>query len=130
MSVKLTPIQLDANTIIYVEVAEDIEVTDLPVTLAPTNEDEEEIAPTDKGMKEDFQKHLSDLQSTIFTYTTYALEALKRVDVANISKATLEFGVEMGGEAGIPYVTKGTVKSNLKIQVECTFDNKGTVKSM
>ncbi|WP_287256237.1 CU044_2847 family protein [Moorena sp. SIO4E2] len=27
--------------------------------------------------------------------------------------------MELGGEAGIPYVTKGTAKSNLKITVEC-----------
>jgi hypothetical protein len=33
----------------------------------------------------------------------------------------LEFGVELGGEAGVPYVTKGTAKSNMKITVECSF---------
>jgi len=55
------------------------------------------------------------------TYTSYTLAAFKKVAVANISKVTLEFGVEIGGEVGIPYITKGTTKSNLKIQVECTF---------
>ncbi|HEY9605328.1 MAG TPA: CU044_2847 family protein [Allocoleopsis sp.] len=41
--------------------------------------------------------------------------------IANVDKVTLEFGIELGGEAGVPYVTKGTAKSNLKITVECSF---------
>lgn len=128
MPVKLTPIQLDSNTIIYIEVSEDVEVADVPLSPAPIPpapivDDEAEVSPTDKGLKEDFQKQIYDLQSTIFAYTTYALSALKRVNVAKISKVTLEFGVEMGGEAGIPYVTKGTVKSNLKIQVESNLSD-------
>jgi hypothetical protein len=41
--------------------------------------------------------------------------------MANVDKVTLEFGIEIGGETGIPYVTKGTAKSNLKMQVECSF---------
>lgn len=126
MPVKLTPIQLNQDTTIYVEVSEDVEVTDAPLANAPlavAPDDEDEVSPTDKGVKEDLQKQISDLQSTIFAYTTYALAALKRVNVAKINKVTLEFGVEMGGEAGIPYVTKGTVKSNLKIQVESNFSD-------
>lgn len=43
------------------------------------------------------------------------------VAIANVDKVTLEFGIELGGEAGVPYVTKGTAKSNLKITVECSF---------
>jgi hypothetical protein len=31
------------------------------------------------------------------------------------------FGIEVGGEAGIPYITKGTAKSNLNIPVKCSF---------
>lgn len=127
MPVKLTPIQLDRNTIIYVEVAEDVEVSNhLSAFTTPSEDDEEEEAAITKGLKEDFQKHIYDLQSTILIYTNYTLAAFKKVAVANatINKVTLEFGVEMGGEVGIPYITKGTTKSNLKIQVECTFDDK------
>jgi hypothetical protein len=32
----------------------------------------------------------------------------------------------MGGEAGVPYVTKGTAKSNMKITVECSFPKENT----
>jgi hypothetical protein len=38
----------------------------------------------------------------------------------------IEFGIEVGGEAGVPYVTKGTAKSNLKITVECSFPKPNT----
>jgi hypothetical protein len=58
---------------------------------------------------------------TIRAYTTSTLNAFKNIAIADINKVTLEFGVEVGGEAGVPYVTKGTAKSNLKITVECSF---------
>jgi hypothetical protein len=52
------------------------------------------------------------------------LNAFKKVAIANVDKVTLEFGIEIGGEAGVPYVTKGSAKSNLKITVECSFPDK------
>jgi hypothetical protein len=126
MTVKLTPIQLDENTVIYIEATEDIDAPEA-LTTAPVSQDdeEEEEAAASKGVKEvkaEFQKQIHDLQKTIFSYTTYTLAAFKQVAVAKIDKVTLEFGVEIGGETGIPYVTKGTAKSNLKIQVECSFN--------
>jgi len=120
MSVKLKPNYLDDNTVIYIEATEEVEVS-------PTNEpqnssnDPDKVPISTKGVKEDFQKHIQDFQSTIFTYTSYTLAAFKKVAVADINKVTLEFGLEIGGEAGVPYITKGTVKSNLKVTVECNF---------
>lgn len=118
MTVKLIPIRLDENTVIYIEATESVDAPDQVVIIS--GDDEEESAAS-KGIKEDAQKHFQDLQSTILTYTSYTLAAFKKVAVANIDKVTLEFGVEIGGEVGIPYITKGTAKSNLKIQVECSF---------
>jgi len=43
------------------------------------------------------------------------------VTTANVDKVTLEFGIKVAGEMGVPYVTKGTAESNLKITVECSF---------
>jgi len=40
---------------------------------------------------------------------------------ADVEKVTLQFGIQIGGEAGVPYVTKGTAESNLTITVECSF---------
>jgi hypothetical protein len=49
------------------------------------------------------------------------LNAFKQIGTANIDKVTLEFGIKVGAEAGIAFITKGTAESNLKITVECSF---------
>jgi PIN domain nuclease of toxin-antitoxin system len=120
---KLTPIQLDENTIIYVEATEDV---DVPIVSTEELAEEEEEALVDKGMnpQQIRQKMMQDflsIQNTIRAYTIYTLNAFKQIPIANVNKVTLEFGIEMGGEAGVPYVTKGTAKSNMKITVECSF---------
>ena len=122
MKTKLAPLFIDKDTVVYIEITEEVEATG-GVTILSTPEvgEEEEEAANEKGLREDFQKHIQDLQSTIFAYTNYSLAAFKKVAMANVDKVTLEFGIEIGGETGIPYVTKGTAKSNLKIQVECSF---------
>jgi hypothetical protein len=121
---KLKPIQLDDNTIIYIEVTEDVDVL-------KANEgepdDSQETKPVKRGLKApaEIQKQVLEnfapISSTIRAYTVYTLNAFKKVAIANVDKVTLEFGIEIGGEAGVPYVTKGTAKSNLKITVECSF---------
>ncbi|NER93514.1 MAG: hypothetical protein F6J86_06705 [Symploca sp. SIO1B1] len=123
MKTKLAPLFIDKDTVVYIEITEDVEATDGVTVLSTSelDEEEEEEAANEKGLKENFQKHIKDLQSTIFAYTNYSLAAFKKVAMANVDKVTLEFGIEIGGETGIPYVTKGTTKSNLKIQVECSF---------
>lgn len=127
MKTKLAPLFIDKDTVVYIEVTEEVEEIDrttVSSTVSSTSEVDEEEEPADKkGLKEDFEKHIKDLQSTIFAYTNYSLAAFKKVALANVDKVTLEFGIEIGGEAGIPYITKGTAKSNLKIQVECSFTN-------
>lgn len=116
---QLTPIRLDDGTVIFMEATEDVNA---PPILEPT----EEEALIDKGgmnvaqMGQNFQA----IESTIRAYTNYTLNAFKQVASANVDKVTLEFGIKVGGEAGVPYVTKGTAESNLKITVECSFPEK------
>ncbi|EDX70632.1 hypothetical protein MC7420_6557 [Coleofasciculus chthonoplastes PCC 7420] len=124
---QLIPIQLDDQTIIYIEATEDVDIPD--ITTEPEDEDEEEdgeeptvpktleVAKAQKQMVQNFRA----IQGTIRAYTIYTLSAFKKMAIANVNKVTLEFGIELGGEAGVPYVTKGTAKSNLKITVECSF---------
>ncbi|WP_016952362.1 CU044_2847 family protein [Anabaena sp. PCC 7108] len=128
---KLLPIELDSNTIIYIEANEDV---DSSLVSTEVSTEEEEEALTDKGMnpQEIRQKMIQNfqvIQGTIRAYTVYTLNAFKQIPIANVDKITLEFGIELGGEAGIPYVTKGTAKSNMKITVECSFpENKLEIK--
>ncbi|WP_446338522.1 CU044_2847 family protein [Coleofasciculus sp. G1-WW12-02] len=119
---QLIPIKLDNQTIIYIEATEDV---DIPAITTDEEEEEEEgavpkspqVAKAQKQMVQNFKA----IQGTIRAYTIYTLSAFKKMAIANVNKVTLEFGIELGGEAGVPYVTKGTAKSNLKITVECSF---------
>jgi Trypsin-co-occurring domain 1 len=127
---KLTPIQLDDNTIIYIEASEDVNV---PLIITAESAEEEEEALIHKGMSPDAMRkqmaqNFQAIQSTIRAYTVYSLNAFKQIPIsnANVDKVTLEFGIELGGEAGVPYVTKGTAKSNMKITVECSFPKENT----
>ncbi|BAZ19936.1 hypothetical protein NIES4073_08090 [Kalymmatonema gypsitolerans NIES-4073] len=122
---KLTPIQLDDNTIIYIEATDDVNV---PLVITEEPADEEEEALTYKGMspeavRKQMVQNFQIIQTTIRAYTVCSLNAFKQLPIPGVNKVTLEFGIELGGEAGIPYVTKGTAKSNLKVTVECSFSN-------
>jgi Trypsin-co-occurring domain 1 len=127
---KLTPIQFDDNTIIYIETTEDLDIPIISTKKAGESIREEEESLTSRGISEDLQKqtlqNFRAIQNTIYTYTTFTLGALKQIKNANISKVKLEFGIEIGGELGIPYITKGTAKSNLKINVECSLREEST----
>ena len=117
---KLTPIKLDDETVMYVEVTEDVDAPSVS-----TEEPPQERGRGDYGLSDDLQKQaiqsFQKIQTAIHAYTVYTLSAFKKIAIANVDKVTLEFGIELGGEAGVPYVTKGTAKSNLKITVECSF---------
>ncbi|MBD2207613.1 hypothetical protein H6G33_35370 [Calothrix sp. FACHB-1219] len=126
---KVIPIKLDDNTVIYIEATEDVNVP--VVNNAVLEEEEEEEALVDKGMspeqvRQKMMQNFLSIQNTIRTYTVYTLNAFKQIPIAEVNKVTLEFGIEMGGEAGVPYVTKGTAKSNMKITVECSFPKENT----
>jgi hypothetical protein len=43
-------------------------------------------------------------------------------DICSSKASEVDYSTYVGGKAGIPYVTQGTAKSNLKVKVECPFD--------
>lgn len=122
---QLVPVRLDDATIIYIEATEDVNVP--PVSEEEPADETEEAVSDKAGKIPDVQSQMLQnfqaVQGTIRAYTIYTLSAFKKMAIANVDKVTLEFGIELGGEAGVPYVTKGTAKSNLKITVECSFPN-------
>ncbi|NET10461.1 MAG: hypothetical protein F6K09_29535 [Merismopedia sp. SIO2A8] len=113
---KLAPVTLDNGAVIYVEIAEDAIAPDVPI-----QEDFGEESREEKGVVEDVQRSFQAMKGTIQSYTQYTLDAFRGVAAANVEKVTLEFGIKIAGEMGVPYVTKGTAESNLKITVECSF---------
>ncbi len=147
---QLVPIQLEDGTEIYVESTEEINVA--PDARPTNSEPEEMVRGGQKGgwpgssrgfnhMPEGgaSEQNSSDtglahksaiaaaqsfkaIEGTIRTYTSHTLNAFKGMAGGNVDKVTLEFGIRLSGEAGVPYVTKGTAESNLSITVECSFD--------
>lgn len=108
---QLAPIQLEDGTTIYIEADSQI-VSPVSTTRG---------GRVSKGVGEPITQRFQEMQSTIRAYTAYTLNAFRSVSAANVDKVTLEFGITVAGEAGIPYVTKGSAESNLKITVECSF---------
>ncbi|MFG6104908.1 CU044_2847 family protein [Leptothoe sp. EHU-05/26/07-4] len=110
---QLAPIQLEDGTTIYIEADETVTAPPLPADHGPTR--------TPKGPGEQAVRSFQAMQSTIRTYTAHTLNAFKDMATANVDKVTLEFGIKVAGEGGVPYVTKGSAECNLKITVECSF---------
>jgi hypothetical protein len=114
---------MDDGTFIYLETTEEVQALSPQVS---ESEVEEELIS--RGIDPAICQHqvvqsFQAIEGTIRAYTNYTLNAFKQVSSASVDKVTLEFGIKVGGEVGIPYVTKGTGESNIKITVECSFPN-------
>lgn len=72
---------------------------------------------------------VAKMQSTLRYFTDHALAPFREVAGANIDKVKLEFGLKIGGEAGLPFITKGSAESTLKVTVECSFPNQDKPES-
>ncbi|MEL6552759.1 MAG: CU044_2847 family protein [Cyanobacteria bacterium J06621_11] len=143
---QLVPITLEDGSEIYVESTE--VANDSPEISAFNDEPEEMVRGGQKGGWGSGSRGFSNMPSggdtgnnlpsksaiaaaqsfkaiegTIRTYTNQTLNAFKGMAGGNVDKVTLQFGIRIAGEAGVPYVTKGTAESNLSITVECSFDD-------
>ncbi|HZG38335.1 MAG TPA: CU044_2847 family protein [Nodosilinea sp.] len=124
---QLVPIRLEDGTEIYMEATDDVVAPNSAP--GPSSDPYGETTRTAKGWNPAHQaaqvhaaQSFKAIEGTIRTYTSYTMNAFKDMATANVEKVTLEFGLKVGGEAGVPYVTKGTAESNLKITVECSFN--------
>lgn len=119
----LQPIQIDENTIIYVEASEAVNAVNAPLQQS----EPEEQTRTAKGIgprspdRNLMQVGAQNLEATIRYYTIYVLNAFKKTAIAEVKNVTLEFGVNMSGMTGIPYIASGTAGCNVKVTVECAF---------
>ncbi|NEQ32927.1 MAG: hypothetical protein F6K04_18325 [Leptolyngbya sp. SIO4C5] len=138
MTTQLAPIQLEDGTVIYVQ-ATDVVVPPSPAPAAvPVEQTRSQMGRGEKGILQDTMRaargfvteadpqtaaiqSFQAIEGTIKAYTHHTLSAFKQIAGANVDKVTLEFGIEVGGEVGVPYVTKGTADCNLKITVECSL---------
>jgi hypothetical protein len=76
------------------------------------------------GYIDDIQERTERLTKTMVTtvrgYSKMVLDSVKEGVTHNLkpSKVTLEFGLQAGGETGVPFVTKGTAQANVKVTIE------------
>ena len=61
--------------------------------------------------------------STVRGYSRIVLNTVQKSmnDLRSPSKVTMEFGLQAGGETGVPFVTKGTAQANVKVTIEWDF---------
>lgn len=121
---KLVPVQLEDGSVLYVEAQDDTETT--PIVSTDPSDSGEQRRGGAKGIgipaRVNPAQSMQMVQSTIRTYTVYCLNAFKDISLANVDEVTLEFGVNLSADAGIPYIASGKAQSNLKITVKCSFD--------
>lgn len=121
----LIPIQLEDGMVLYVEAQEGATPTE--ITPQPTPETGEQTRGRQKGLpslnapRTHPAQSMQMVQSTIRTYAYYCMTAFKNFGAANVDEVTLEFGVNLSADAGIPYIASGKAQSNLKITVKCTY---------
>lgn len=65
--------------------------------------------------KDELERRFQDVQDLISKCCLSVREAIKRVPPPE--EVTLEFGIEVGGKAGIPFVTEGSATANFKVSV-------------
>ncbi len=127
---KIVPVQLDNGTVLYIEAQDETEASIAPP--APTDDSSEQRRGGAKGIgdprmsfRPNPTQSMEMVQNTIRTYTVYCLNAFKNCGAANVDEVTLEFGVNLSADAGIPYIASGKAQSNLKITVKCSYNKPG-----
>ena len=128
---KIVPVQLDNGTVLYIEAQDDAETAPIAPQV-PTEEGEQRrggakgISDPRMPFRPSPTQSMEMVQNTIRTYTVYCLNAFKNCGAANVDEVTLEFGVNLSADAGIPYIASGKAQSNLKITVKCSYNKPGT----
>lgn len=117
--------QLDDGAVLYIEVQE--ETGTVPIPAGAGAETGEQRRNGSKGWGEAISRptpaqSMQMMQSTIRTYTQYCLSAFKNMGSANVEEVTLEFGISLSADAGVPYIASGKAQSNLKITVKCSYN--------
>lgn len=125
---QIVPIQLEDGMVLYVEAQEE------PIPAAsgsqfPTSATGEQGRTGQKGLgnipapRVNPAQSMQMVQDTIRTYTCYCMKAFKNFAAADVDEVTLEFGINLSADAGIPYIASGKAQSNLKITVKCKYPN-------
>jgi len=127
---QLVPIQLDDGMMLYIEAQDN---TESPITFSETDLEQRRTGqkglPTFNAPRINPTQSMQLMQNTIRTYAYYCMNAFKNCGVANVDEVTLEFGVNLSADAGVPYIASGKAQSSLKITVKCTYPKSEAVSA-
>ena len=124
---QLTPITLEDGTTIYIEAIDNTSTT--PGVVVPNNPTTAGEEPKRGGVffsepHNRVPQTFRAIEQTIRAYTTYTLNAVNNVAIAEVSEVTLKFGVNISSEAGVPYIANAKGGCNMEITVKCEFPKK------
>lgn len=107
MSLKLTEILAPDGSKIYIQYDEE------------ESDDLRAVGYID-DIQERTERFTSTLSSTVRGYAQTVLNTVQEgmTDLRAPQKVTLEFGIQAGGETGVPFITKGTAQANVKVVME------------
>jgi hypothetical protein len=66
----------------------------------------------------DIAKVANDVTDALAPIRALSERLLEVFRAAQPSELTVEFGVELGGKAGIPFITQGSAKANFQVQLK------------
>lgn len=121
MMAKLKAVELDNGQWVYVQVDENITFTDdIPTNTQPVTRDGgfERKGDLTRGLANQTHQAVNSLGDVIRAMSDTAAKALQNSALGNVEKVTLEFGITLGGEAGIPFITSGKAEGSVNITVE------------
>lgn len=75
--------------------------------------------PISINPKERMEKIKSGVENTlkIFSETVVSLMDKELIDGVKPKSISFDFGIQLGGEMGVPFVTKGSTKANFKVSI-------------
>lgn len=71
-----------------------------------------------KGIIKTSQESIKNLGEVIQAMSTTVVNSLKESQFVNIEKITLDFGIKLAGEAGVPFIARGKSEGAVNIKVE------------
>ena len=138
---QLTPMELEDGTIIYIQASENVSTpksetkqsTQLPKNTTDTSDKLDFITETPEdtdrilGLERlNIKERGKALQKTVQSYSKEIIKSFKDLALSEVTEVTLEFGVNVGGMTGIPYIATGNTDCNVKITVKCEFPKQET----
>lgn len=71
-----------------------------------------------KGMREQANQAVDTVSGVIQAMSESASKVLEASTFGQVEKMTLEFGVKLGGEAGVPFITSGKAEGSVNVKIE------------